>query len=164
MQKLAYTIRKADATEAEKAIAMVGEYCDHVGVTVRDSRGELEQYLTADQSGIWLALDCNAGQNEIAIGCILLRPLAKIKNAGEIKRLYVREGYRGQGAAQALLLALEQHASSCGMQWLYLDSKDDLQAALRFYQRAGYQRCDRYNDNPQATIFMRKHLCPAAEA
>jgi hypothetical protein len=33
-----------------------------------------------------------------------------------------------------------------------------LQAAIAFYERHGYLRCDRYNDNPQATIFMRKRL------
>jgi GNAT superfamily N-acetyltransferase len=168
MQRPAYTIRKAGAAETEKAIAMVGEYCDQVGVTVRDSRGELEWYLTAERSGIWLAWldgssDMAMQQDAVAIGCILLRPLSQRHASGEIKRLYVREDHRGQGVAQALLLALEQYACSHGMQWLYLDSKDDLQAALRFYQHSGYRRCNRYNDNPQATIFMRKQLRPAAE-
>jgi GNAT superfamily N-acetyltransferase len=41
---------------------------------------------------------------------------------------------------------------------LYLDTKDDLDPAIRFYQRHGYKRCGRYNNNPQATIFMRKRL------
>jgi hypothetical protein len=31
-------------------------------------------------------------------------------------------------------------------------------AAIRLYDQLGYERCDRYNDNPQATIFMRKRL------
>jgi hypothetical protein len=26
------------------------------------------------------------------------------------------------------------------------------------YQRRGYEQCSRYNDNPQATVFMRKRL------
>ena len=41
-----------------------------------------------------------------------------------------------------------------------LDSKDDLRVALAFYERAGYQRCERYNNNPQATVFMKKCLSP----
>jgi hypothetical protein len=31
-------------------------------------------------------------------------------------------------------------------------------SAIAFCERNGYVRCPRYNDNPQATIFMRKRL------
>jgi hypothetical protein len=41
---------------------------------------------------------------------------------------------------------------------LYLDTKDDLDNAIRFYLRHGYKCCGRYNRNPQATMFMRKRL------
>src|SRR5207237_2001658 len=76
----------------------------------------------------------------------------------EIKRLYVRASHRRHGLAQKLLRTLEQHASQVPYEWLYLDTKDDLNNATRFYERHGYQHCDRYNSNPQATIFMRKPL------
>jgi hypothetical protein len=57
-----------------------------------------------------------------------------------------------------LLVALEQYAQASGYEWLYLDSKDDLKAALRFYDRHGYEPCERYNRNQQATVFLRKAL------
>lgn len=72
--------------------------------------------------------------------------------------MYVRPAYRGRGIARRLLTELETFAVARGVQWLYLDSKDDLVEAIRFYERSGYERCERYNDNPQATIFMRKAL------
>jgi GNAT superfamily N-acetyltransferase len=70
----------------------------------------------------------------------------------------VRLGSRGQGVAEALLLALEIYAAEHSYKALYLDSKKDLMPAIRFYRRHGYQPCPRYNDNPQATIFMRKQI------
>ncbi len=76
----------------------------------------------------------------------------------------MRPPFRGAGTAQALLAALEQYAAEQGYKWLYLDSKDDLQAALRFYRRQGYQACARYNTNPQATIFLRRSLRARADA
>lgn len=163
MQKLAYIIRKAVPADAGSAFAVIDEYCDEIGVIVRDSREDLDQYLSADRSGIWLAwLDASseAGtpRNQAVIGCILLRPLTRIQGAGEIKRLYVRQAYRAFGVARALLLALEGYAAVQGIEWLYLDTKQDLKAAIQFYERSGYQRCERYNSNPQATIFMRKQL------
>jgi hypothetical protein len=53
---------------------------------------------------------------------------------------------------------MEGYAREMGWAWVYLDSKDDLREALRIYLRRGYVRCDRYNDNPQATVFLRKEL------
>ena len=70
---------------------------------------------------------------------------------------FVRQ-FRGLRLAHALMQAVEEHARAQGIQWLYLDTKDDLHAAIRFYLSTGYQPCPRYNDNPQATIFLRKQL------
>jgi ribosomal protein S18 acetylase RimI-like enzyme len=53
---------------------------------------------------------------------------------------------------------LERFASERQVAWLYLDTKDDLTGAIAFYRRHNYRVCERYNDNPQATIFMRKRL------
>jgi hypothetical protein len=36
--------------------------------------------------------------------------------------------------------------------------------AIQFYHRHGYEDCERYNDNPQATIFMCKGLAIQADA
>jgi hypothetical protein len=36
-------------------------------------------------------------------------------------------------------------------------------SAIRFYEQQGYERCARYNENPQATIFMRKELRAPSE-
>ena len=45
-----------------------------------------------------------------------------------------------------------------GLEWVYLDSYDDLKAAIAVYEKRGYARCERYNENPQATVFMRKNI------
>jgi GNAT superfamily N-acetyltransferase len=57
-----------------------------------------------------------------------------------------------------LLTAVERCARDRGDHWLYLDTNDSLEAAIAFYERNGYSPSGRYNDNPQATIFMRKRL------
>jgi GNAT superfamily N-acetyltransferase len=146
-------VRKATEADLETAAALVEEYYREIDVVVRDSRAGLAHY------DIWLAwFDGRPA------GCILLRPLPAIPRVGEIKRMYVRPEFRRHGAAVALLHALEDHARRSGLEWLYLDTKDDLQAAITFYRRNGFTECERYNDNPQATIFMRKPLTPALDA
>ena len=57
-----------------------------------------------------------------------------------------------------LLAALEQFAASAGYEWLYLDSAPGMDTAIRFYRRNGYKPCSRYNDNPQANIYLRKKI------
>ena len=149
---------RAHERDCETAFQLVQEYNEAVDVMVRDSPESFQKDYFQPGSGLWLA---QAGKQ--VAGCIALRPLRTREQAAEIKRLYVRPEFRGSGAALALLVALEQYAEASSYEWLYLDSKDDLKAALRFYDRHGYEACERYNHNERATVFLRKALHPWAE-
>lgn len=146
-------IERATVGYPDDALLLIEEYYQAVNVLVQDDRRKVLGYLTGERSGIWVAY-----ADAIPAGCILLRPLDHLQAAGEIKRLYVRPPYRRRGLAALLLGALEQFAAGHGVSCLYLDSKDDLQDAMAFYKRHGYTHCARYNDNPQATVFMRKQI------
>jgi GNAT superfamily N-acetyltransferase len=149
----AIVVHRATAPLADAAFALIEEYYEAVGVLVRDDRAALQHYLAAPDSPIWIAT-----VDALPAGCVMLRPLPQIPHAAEVKRLYVRPAFRGLRLAHALMQAAEQHARAEGFAWLYLDTKDDLHAAIHFYLGAGYQPCPRYNDNPQATLFLRKQL------
>lgn len=140
----------------DEAYAIVREYYEAVGVVLRDDRESFAREYFGDGSGVWLAYD-----GARVMGCIALRPLPQMERAGEIKRMYVKPDYRGRGVAERLLKALEEYAAGAGYRTLYLDTKDDLTTAIRFYRRHGYEACERYNENPQATMFMRKGLLRA---
>jgi ribosomal protein S18 acetylase RimI-like enzyme len=148
-------IERATLERVEKAYAIVQEYYAAVEVVVREDAEEFAREYFGAGAGIWLASD-----GPKTVGCIALRPLPQIEQSGEVKRLYVKPEYRGRGIAEQLLKALEEYAREFGYAHIYLDSKDDLVAAIRFYQKHGYETCKRYNDNPQATIFMRKDVRP----
>ena len=49
-------------------------------------------------------------------------------------------------------------AKEAGYRWVYLDTKAEFAAAIALYSRRGYKETERYNDNAQATIFMRLAL------
>ena len=132
---------------------LLAEYLDAVGVTRRDSAQTIEQIIRHTSSGMWIAYS-----GEKAVGCVMLKPLETQPDSGECKRLYVRPHARGRGIAEALLATMERHARTAGCQWIYLDSKEDLRAALCLYKKRGYKPCARYNENPQATVFLRKTL------
>ena len=144
--------------EAAFAFQLVEEYYRAMGVVAREDRHKFAQEYCGYGRGLWLA---KAGQQ--LAGCVALRKLLLTSenasvSCAEIKRMYVRENFRGQGIAQRLLEAAEEFARDAGYAWIYLDTTDEMKAAARLYERSGYVRCGRYNENPQATIFMRKEL------
>jgi GNAT superfamily N-acetyltransferase len=138
---------------SDVAIQLLNEYYEAVNVVQRDTPEVVRALIDTPRSGVWLAY-----LREAAVGCVVLRMLDSIPLAGECKRLYVQPAARGHGIADKLLDAQEDFARSEGLRWIYLDSYDDLKAAIALYRRRGYTTCKRYNDNPQATIFLRKHL------
>jgi len=148
------SIHRASARETETAWSFVQEYYDAARVVMRENHEEFAAAYFGEGSGIWLAW-----VNDKILGCIALRPLSEIgAHCGEIKRLYVRPEFRGRGIAQALLNALESYATSRGYEELYLDTAADMRDAARLYECSGYQHCARYNENPQAAIFMKKRV------
>jgi GNAT superfamily N-acetyltransferase len=151
------TIRRATHDDARAAWAIVDEYNWAVEVIVRDDAATFAAYLEGP-GAMWLAL-----VGDEVVGCVVLRPLPqRTPPQCEVKRLYVRPRHRSAGIAGALMSALEAYAREAGFSAILLDTYDALAAALRFYEGRGYERIDRYNDNPQATIFMRRTLEPAA--
>jgi DNA-binding MarR family transcriptional regulator/GNAT superfamily N-acetyltransferase len=137
----------------DEALGLLQEYYEAVGVVVRDTPEKVRQIIEDPQGGVWIAT-----LNGQAVGCAYLRSLPSIPGATECKRLYVKPSARGRGAAHALLDAQEAFARERGLRRIYLDSKDDLRVAIDLYAKRGYVPCERYNDNPQATVFMVKEL------
>lgn len=145
-------VERATLNQSDLAYAIVAEYYEALKVVARETAAEFRDEYFGPVSGFWLAW---FGAN--LAGCIALREMCP-GEAAEIKRMYVRQPYRGVGVAQKLLVAAESFAGYRGYQRIFLDSTEEMQAAVRLYERNGYQHCHRYNTNPQATIFMRKDL------
>ena len=144
-------VRLTKATQAAQAILQ--EYYETVNVWSVTGRGAIQAIIDTAASGVWLAY-----LGKEVVGCVVLRRLEFMPNSSECKRLYVKPWARGRGIADKLLDAQEIHARNEGIEWIYLDSYDDLKTAIALYERRGYARCERYNDNPQATVFMRKKI------
>ena len=148
-----FSIAKAGEADFVAAFGIVSEYYEAASVVARETEKEFQHYYFSGRSGFWLAR-----MNGRVVGCIALRELESPPDCGEVKRMYVQPVHRQLGIAKALLTALESFASNAGYDWLYLDSAPGMDTAIRFYQRHGYAPCDRYNDNPQANIFLRKQM------
>jgi DNA-binding MarR family transcriptional regulator/GNAT superfamily N-acetyltransferase len=137
----------------DDVLRLINEYYEAVNVTRRDAPTTIKKIIQDKRAGIWLAY-----LNNQAVGCVVLKTLPSMALAAECKRLYVQPQARGRGLANSMLDALETFARDKGVAWIYLDSFDALKAAVALYRERGYVPCDRYNDNPQATLFFRKKV------
>jgi DNA-binding MarR family transcriptional regulator/predicted GNAT family N-acyltransferase len=90
------------------------------------------------------------------VACGGVRELAA--GVGEIKRMWVHSGWRGAGLGARLLRHLEAVSAEMGHRVVRLDTNGTLSEAIAMYERAGYRRIDRYNDNPYAQAFFEKPL------
>lgn len=85
-----------------------------------------------------------------AAGCVALRPLED--GVCEMKRLFVRPAYRGQGLGQHLAQRIIQEATTVGYTVMRLDTLDTLERAVRIYETLGFQRCAPYYANPLPSV------------
>lgn len=85
-------------------------------------------------------------RGDAVAGCIALRRLDDA--AGEVKRLYVRPGYRGFGLGPMLAMALLDAARVVGYRRLVLDTLADMKAARALYQALGFREIAPYYENP----------------
>ena len=94
-------------------------------------------YYTPYHIGENLLRVWGAYEGETLLGCVAFR--WKAQGLGELKRLFVRPEYRGQGVAQALMAQLLSFAQSQGCSRLYLDTRISLEPAVALYLRFGFQ-------------------------
>ena len=74
----------------------------------------------------------------------------------EIKHVWIRPEHRGGGHGRQLLEELERRARDLGATEVVLDTNRSLEAAGSLYARLGYTATEPYNDNPNATDWLRK--------
>ncbi|MBQ9140684.1 MAG: GNAT family N-acetyltransferase [Lachnospiraceae bacterium] len=71
-----------------------------------------------------------------SVGCIAYRE--KADGVAEVKRLFVRKEYRGQGIAKNLLKTVECYAKEQGCHTLFLDTRITLEPAVSIYRAFGF--------------------------
>ena len=90
------------------------------------------------------------------VACGAVQPLDP--RTAEIKRMWVREDWRGAGLGARMLRRLEEDARAAGYAVVRLDTNSVLREAIAMYERAGYTEIERYNDNPYARHWFEKPL------
>jgi putative acetyltransferase len=105
-----------------------------------------------------------AREDGVAIACGALK--RHRDGVGEIKRMYTRPAYRGQGIGGRMVAEIEKLARAEGLHQLVLETGDGHPAAWRVYERAGFRRCGPVLDYPDScwSVFYEKRLAQESVA
>ncbi|MFX0139224.1 MAG: GNAT family N-acetyltransferase [Candidatus Hodarchaeota archaeon] len=111
-----------------------------LGQSIRDYAEKSVEELTSYRppEGIFYILQIN---NKI-IGMGAFRKLND--NTGEVKRMYIRKDFRGNGYGKALLKQLLNTGKKFGCSRILLDTGRFMSAAQYIYRSAGFQEINKY--------------------
>ena len=149
----AIELRRAEtAAELAQAAAIFREYAASLEIDLCFQNFEAElATLPGDYAAPtgYLLLAFVDGE---AAGCGALRPLAEVDyaNACEMKRLFVRPGFRRFGLGRLMAQTLLDEARRAGYSAMLLDTLDEMEAARELYATLGFDEIPPYYFNPIA--------------
>lgn len=87
-----------------------------------------------------------AVSDEEVAGCVALQPWSD--DVGEMKRLYVRDDFRGLGIGKRLILRILDEAMAIGYKSIRLDTLPMMGTAIEMYRSLGFKEIAPYRENP----------------
>ena len=132
------------------ALAVTRAYTDWLGVDLgfQDIEQELANFdsVYGSPDGFYLL----ARENETVAGGVGLRysGLEGESRIAEMKRLFVYDGYQGQGVGKRLCTELMSRAGALGYGKIRLDTLPVMAAAHGLYQSLGFYEIEAYRHNP----------------
>ena len=132
--------------EASRLIAELDAYLRPL-YPIESQHGYSIEKLVAQRVEFFV-VHCNgepAGCGGVQIIC---DPNDPVERYGEIKRMYVRDRFRGLGLARRMLAHLEQVASDMGATRMRLETGIYQPEAIALYEKCGYHRIPPFGSYP----------------
>ena len=101
----------------------------------------LSRYYRAapDRRAYFVAVD-EAGR---VLGGVGFAEFSGFSHCAELQKLYLAEEVKGRGLGSRLMQQVQSCARSLGYGQMYLETHSNLQAAIRLYEKLGFQRIQR---------------------
>ena len=106
---------------------------DYYGTT------DKKYYVIEDDSG-WIA------------GGIGFARFSPMKDTAELQKLYLDDAAKGSGLGYEMIAYIEDRMRGAGFKRSYLETHDNLQAAIHIYEKSGYREIERPREVVHSTM------------
>jgi len=86
------------------------------------------------------------------IGGIGFSGFAPMKDTAELQKLYLDDSARGLGLGYEMVELVEDKMRTDGYKWSYLETHNNLQAAIHIYEKSGYTEIERPKEVGHSTM------------
>jgi putative acetyltransferase len=123
------------------------EGLDHLSEYYGDK--ERRYYVIEDESGN-------------VIGGIGFAEFSPMEYTAELQKLYLMDSAKGSGLGYEMISFIEEKMREAGYKFSYLETHDNLQAAIHIYKKMGYEEINRPKEVVHSTMnrFFKKELIP----
>ena len=90
--------------------------------------------------------------NGHVVGGIGYAKLSFMKDTAELQKLYLDESVQGAGFAYTMVSFIEDKMREAGYKVSYLETHDNLQAAIHIYEKSGYKEIERPKEVVHSTM------------
>ena len=82
-------------------------------------------------------------ENEKIVGGIGFSRFEPMEDTAELQKLYLDDTVKGSGLGYQMIDYIEERMREAGFEYAYLETHDELKAALHIYRKSGYQEIER---------------------
>ena len=117
---------------------------------------QLSDYYGADERRYFVIEDAQ----EKVIGGVGFAKLDFMEETAELQKLYLDDSAKGSGLGYELIALIEEKMRDAGYQYSYLETHDNLQAAIHIYEKSGYIEIERPKEVVHSSMnrFFKKRL------
>ena len=146
--------REMTATDNEAVAALIRDNLKQFGLdipgTVYFDEGldSLSDYYGKEDRRYFVIED-DAGK---VIGGIGFARFDAMKDTAELQKLYLADSAKGSGLGYELINLIEEKMREAGFKQSYLETHDNLQAAIHIYEKCGYREIERPKEVVHSTM------------
>lgn len=146
MLEIIHITNKSTPEEMEQVKGLFREYAAWLSVDLSFQRFEEEMLTLPDNYSAPEGALFLAKVDGHPAGCVAVRRFDN--TTCEMKRLFVRDAYKGHGVGKALAAKAIEAGRDLGYQRMLLDTLAHMRPAIELYTALGFQPIAAYYDNP----------------
>jgi putative acetyltransferase len=124
----------------------------HQELELRYGKGTIEEFVEENKS--MLVFFAAVDENNLAVACGALKHFTD--DTAEIKRMFVKNEFRGRGLSKLILNELEETARSFNYKRMVLETGLKQPEAISLYEKYGYTKIrpyGRHKDDPDSVCY-----------